>query len=79
MLQAGIITASSSAWALPTILVDKKDGNLRLYVCVDYRKLNSVAQMDAYPISHINGLIDQLAILVHTRPCMELLASTCTL
>ena len=58
MLQAGIITTSSSAWALPIVLVNKKDGSLRL--CVDYRKLNSVAQMDAYPMPCIDKLIDQL-------------------
>ena len=58
MLKAGIITTLSSAWALPIVLVNKKDGSLRL--CVDYRKLNSVAQMDAYPMPCIDELIDRL-------------------
>ena len=36
----------------------EKDGTLRM--CVDYRKLNSVSEVDAYPMPHIDELIDRL-------------------
>ena len=45
MEQAGIIERSSSGWAAPIIMVNKKDGSLRM--CVDYRQLNAVSQTDA--------------------------------
>ena len=58
MLQDGVISTASSAWASPIVLVDKRDESL--CVCVDYRKLNSVAQMDAYTMPRIDELIDWL-------------------
>ena len=54
----GIIEQSSSEWASPIMLVKKKDNSLRL--CVDYRKLNGLTPMDAYPMPRIDDLIDKL-------------------
>ena len=39
-------------------MVKKKDGTLRF--CVNYRKLNSLSQSDAYPMPRIDQLIDRL-------------------
>ena len=58
MLDAGIIEPSNSEWASPIVLVQKKDGTMRL--CVDYRKLNSMAEADAYPMSRADELINDL-------------------
>ena len=38
MFEQGVMHASISPWASPLVMVDKKDGGIRL--CVDYRKVN---------------------------------------
>ena len=58
MEEMGIIKPSTSEWASPIVLVPKKDGTIRM--CVDYRRLNSVVEADAYPIPRIDELIDRL-------------------
>ena len=40
------------------MLVPKKDGQLRF--CVDYRKLNSVAKKDQYPLPRVEDILDML-------------------
>ena len=51
MLEAGIISPSSSPWSRPIVIVPKKDGSNR--VCVDYRKLNQLLVKDSYPLPRI--------------------------
>ena len=58
MLAEGIVEPSTSEWAAPIMLVQKKDGSFRF--CVDYRKLNSVSRADAYPMPRMDELIDNL-------------------
>ena len=58
MQDANVIQPSNSPWASPVVLVRKKDGTLRF--CVDYRGLNSVTELDQFPLPHINDLLNQL-------------------
>ena len=58
MLANGVIEPSTSPWASPIVLVQKKDGSMRF--CVDYRKVNDVTQKDAYPLPRIDTTLDTL-------------------
>ena len=58
MEQAGIVRKSFSPWASPVVIVGKKGGDKRF--CVDYRKLNAVTKVDAYPLPRIDDLLDSL-------------------
>ena len=57
MEKDGIIKRSTSKWAFPIVLV-KKDGSL--WMCVDYRRLNTVSEADAYPMPRVDDMIDAL-------------------
>lgn len=50
------------------VLVKKKDRTT--HFCVDYRKPNSVSQMDAYPMPRVDDLNDRLgtAKYIHHHP-----------
>ena len=58
MLEEGIIEAANSEWASPIVIIKKKDDTIRL--CVDYRKLNAMTQIDAYPMPRIDDILDQV-------------------
>ena len=55
----GVIRPSTSPWALPILLVKKKDGSTR--PCVDYRRLNAVTRNDAYPVPWAQECLDSMA------------------
>lgn len=48
LLAKGIIRASDSEYALPVVLVPKKNKEYRM--CIDYRTLNKYILRDNYPI-----------------------------
>lgn len=58
LLKNGIIRESSSSYASPILLVNKKNGQKRL--CVDYRALNRCTLKDKYPLPRIEDKLDCL-------------------
>ena len=58
MLANNVIEESKSELSSPMVIVGKKDETIR--ICVDYRKLNSISEMDAYPMPHIDELIEKV-------------------
>ena len=58
MRENGVIEESVCPWGATVVLVKKKDGSIRF--CIDYRRLNELADLDAYPMPRIEELIDRL-------------------
>ncbi len=58
MLEEGVIEQSRSEWAFPMVLVNKKDGTIR--ICIDYRKLNIMTQQNAYPMPIVDDILDEI-------------------
>lgn len=58
MLEGGVIRESSSPWAAPIMLVQKK--SRAWWFCMDYRKLNSITCKDAFPLPHIEDSLTSL-------------------
>ena len=44
MLEMGVVRPSTSPYVSPIVMVKKKDGSNR--VCVDFRKLNKITEVD---------------------------------
>ena len=53
-----IIRPSTSPWASLVVVVGKKGREKHL--CINFRKLNKVTKIDAYPLLRIDDLLDQL-------------------
>lgn len=63
LLDKGIIRPSSSPWAAPVLIVDKKldaSGKRKFRMCIDYRNLNANTIDDRYPLPNITELLDKL-------------------
>ncbi|KAF4709532.1 hypothetical protein FOZ62_028685, partial [Perkinsus olseni] len=59
MEKDGIIQRSTSAYKFPCVYVPKKNGAVRM--CIDYRRLNQVSVIDAYPIPRPDDVQEHLA------------------
>ena len=57
LLDAGIVRPSSSQWASPLHLVEKRDGSNTFRVTGDYRRLNAITEPDRYPLPVIEHLL----------------------
>ena len=58
MAERKVIRKSTSPWASPVILADKKNGKVRF--CIDYRKLNNVTVKNAYPLPRMDQILEIL-------------------
>ena len=59
MMSQGVLQHSSSPWASPVVLVEKRDGSYCF--CVDYRRLNAVTKMDIFPLPCVDDTLDMLS------------------
>jgi hypothetical protein len=50
-------------WLSPLVIVSKK--NDKLYICVDYRKLNSQTKKDPFPLPSLDSILDTFAQQFH--------------
>jgi hypothetical protein len=57
-LDTGLITTSTSPFASPVLLVQKKNGFWRF--CVDYRKLNAITVKNKFPMPLVDEILDEL-------------------
>lgn len=59
LLEQGVVRNSCSPYSSPIVVVQKKDGTIRL--CVDYRQLNAKTRRDAFPLPRIEESLDALS------------------
>src|SRR3954447_7732851 len=56
MKKDSIIRKSTSPWAFPVIIVNKKDGIY--WICINYQKLNKITKPDAFPLPQIDDMLE---------------------
>ncbi|KAF4650792.1 hypothetical protein FOL46_000725 [Perkinsus olseni] len=57
--ELGVIKLSTSAYKFPWVFAAKKNGKVR--ICIDYRALNNVSKVDAYPVPRPDDVQEHLA------------------
>jgi len=62
MVDAGVVSLSTSLWSFPVVLIEKKDGTTCF--CVDYRALNQITHKDSYPLQPARP-VGQDLVLIH--------------
>ena len=63
MSDCKVIQPSSLEWSSPSVLIRKRDGDIRW--CIDFRVVNQVTRKDAYPLPLIEQCLDALAGVVY--------------
>ena len=58
MVKRKVIQPSTSPWALPILLADKKNGKIQF--CVDFHYLNNVTKKNAYPLPRMDTILGAL-------------------
>lgn len=58
LLHFGVIMESTSPWCSPPVLVPKPDRSVKF--CIDFRILNNVSIVDAYPMPRVDVLINRV-------------------
>ena len=59
ILKMEVVRPSTSPYASPIVMVKKKDGSNR--VCVDFRKLNRITEVDSEPMTTAEDLFCRLS------------------
>ena len=59
MLEMGVVRPSTSLYVSPIVMVNKEDGSNR--VCVDFRKLNKITEVDPEPMTTTEDLFRRLS------------------
>lgn len=73
LLAEGVIKESCSPWALPVVLIKKKNGKCRF--CIDYHCLNSITVKDSHPLPRVAPVVTMpdfnIPFKVYTDVSME--------
>ena len=59
LLDQGLIVPIRSAWAVPVVLVTKKNGQIRF--CCDFRSVNRITKLDKYPLPRVDDGLESLS------------------